>query len=198
MDELSRQILESLKKIEGYEEILKEEQNNQKIMEELLGISVDDLEKDLGYSDKRDLSFQKIHPSAVTPKYNYPTDSGFDLHSVEEVVINAEGRALIPTGLRFNIDDGYELQIRTKSGLAINQGLIVLNSPGTVDNGYTGEVKVIVFNTNKIPVTIAKGMKIAQAVLCPVVNGAWVDLIEVENIDDKDRSSNGFGSTGLK
>jgi dUTP pyrophosphatase len=72
-----------------------------------------------------------------------------------------------------------------------------LNSPGTVDNGYTGEVKVILFNTNNEPFKITKGMKVAQAVLCPVVNGAWVDLQEKDEVSDKDRADNGFGSTGI-
>ena len=72
-----------------------------------------------------------------------------------------------------------------------------LNSPGTVDNGYTGEVKVIIFNTNKDPFTITKGMKVAQAVLCPVVNGKWVDLVQKGTIENKERGENGFGSTGI-
>ena len=74
---------------------------------------------------------------------------------------------------------------------------MVLNSPGTVDNGYTGEVQVIVFNTNNISITITKGMKVAQAVLCPVVNGKWVNLVEKEKINEKERGNNGFGSTGI-
>ena len=81
--------------------------------------------------------------------------------------------------------------------MAINQGLMVLNSPGTVDNGYTGEVKGIIFNTNNHPVTITKGMKFGQAVLCPVVNGGWVHLDQREQVIDKERGDNGFGSTGL-
>jgi dUTP pyrophosphatase len=74
---------------------------------------------------------------------------------------------------------------------------MVLNSPGTVDNGYTGEVQVIVFNTNNHTVMIPKGMKVGQAVLCPVVNGAWVDLDEKETVSNKDRNDKGFGSTGI-
>ena len=144
-----------------------------------------------------ELKYQTISPDAVSPKYNYGSDSGFDLHSTEEITIEGFGRVLAPTGLRFDIKDGYEIQVRTKSGLAINQGLMVLNSPGTVDSGYNGEVKVIIFNTNKEPFTITKGMKVGQAVLCPVVNGKWVDLIKVQEIKEKDRNANGFGSTGL-
>ncbi len=149
------------------------------------------------YKPKLSLGFTKLHPAAVVPKYNYGSDSGFDLHSVEEITIQPFGRALVPTGLSFDINDGYEIQVRSKSGLAINQGLMVLNSPGTVDNGYTGEVKAIIFNTNQTPVTITKGMKVAQAVLCPVVNGEWVELDEKSTVAKKDRNNNGFGSTGI-
>ena len=74
---------------------------------------------------------------------------------------------------------------------------MVLNSPGTVDNGYTGEVQVIVFNTNNHIVMIPKGMKVGQAVLCPVVNGKWVNLQEIDTINEKERGENGFGSTGI-
>lgn len=197
-NELKKEILESLKKIDGYDEFAKENGFNYEKVSEMLGLDVEDLNSGLIPSDKRGLGFKKLNPDAVTPKYNYPTDSGFDLHSTIEVTLPPFGRALIPTGLQFDIDDGYEIQVRTKSGLAINQGLMVLNSPGTVDNGYTGEVKVPVFNTNNSEFTITKGMKVAQAVLCPVVNGRWVELIEMEEITDKDRGSKGFGSTGLK
>jgi dUTP pyrophosphatase len=162
------------------------------------GLDVKTLEKEMeNYAPKLDLGYVKLHSDAVEPKYNYETDSGFDLHSIEEIVIPAFGRALIPTGLSFDIKDGYEIQIRSKSGLAINQGLMCLNSPGTVDNGYTGEVKGILFNTNNYPVIITKGMKIAQAVLCPVVNGKWVNLLQQNQIKEKDRADKGFGSTGI-
>ena len=143
------------------------------------------------------LKYMVTHPDAVHPKYNYGSDSGFDLHSVEDVVIPPFGRAFVPSGLCFDIKDGFEIQVRTKSGLAINQGLMILNSPGTVDNGYTGEVKGIVFNTNPTEVTIKKGMKFGQAVVCPVVNGDWVGLTQVNEINKKERGTNGFGSTGL-
>ena len=131
------------------------------------------------------------------PGYAYPSDSGFDLRASEEVIIESNSRALVPTGVRLDIPDSYEVQIRSKSGLALNQGLFVLNSPGTIDSGYQGEIKVILFNTTKEIVKIPKGQKIAQAVLCPVLNGKWIDLIEVKDIESKDRNGNGFGSTGL-
>jgi dUTP pyrophosphatase len=144
-----------------------------------------------------ELGFVKLNPETIEPSYNYEGDSGFDLYSTEEIVIEPFGRALVPTGLAFDIKDGYEIQVRSKSGLAINQGLFVLNSPGTVDSGYLGEVKVILFNTNKESVTIKKGMKVGQAVLSPVVNGKWVELVKKDKIDKKDRGDKGFGSTGI-
>ena len=161
------------------------------------GVDIDELEDEFNnYSPKLNLEYSKT-VDATTPKYNYETDSGFDLHSTVDIEIPPFGRALVPTGLSFNINDGNEIQVRSKSGLALKQGLMVLNSPGTVDNGYTGEVQVIVFNTNNHIVTIPKGMKIAQAVLCPVINGKWVNLVEVSKINEKDRGENGFGSTGI-
>lgn len=129
--------------------------------------------------------------------YNYDTDSGFDLYSTKDIVIPPFGRVLVPTGTYFDIPQGHEIQIRSKSGLAIKQGLMVLNSPGTVDEGYTGEVKVIIFNVNNSELTIDKGMKVAQAVLTRCQQGASVNLRKVDDLQDKDRNENGFGSTGI-
>ena len=145
----------------------------------------------------RKINFEVVSDKVVYPKYAYPSDSGFDLHSIEELTIPSFGRSLVRTGLKFSFDEGFELQIRPKSGLALKQGLTVLNTPGTVDQGYTGEVQVIVFNTTDKPVTITEGMKIAQAVLCPVMPGKYVTFEQVVNILDKDRGDNGFGSTGI-
>jgi dUTP pyrophosphatase len=183
-----------------FKEMIEQEGENfdvDEVMREF-GIDIKDLE-DRMVNDvtQLPLGYHKLNPDAVTPKYNYPSDSGFDLHSVEDLEISPFGRILVPTGLSFDIKDGYEIQVRSKSGLAIKQGLMVLNSPGTVDNGYNGEIQVIVFNTNNYIVTIPKGMKVAQAVLCPVVNGKWVELVENNNVVGKDRGDNGFGSTGI-
>lgn len=175
--------------------------NEQKINEmfSMMGIDLEQMERDFeNYTPTRELKYQPTTWDTVEPSYNYPSDSGFDLHSLEEVVIEPLGRALIPTGLRFDIPDGTEIQIRPKSGLALKLGLTVLNTPGTIDSGYDGEVKVIVFNTSKEEVKIEKYMKIAQAVLCPVINGKWVSLTKVDSFDEKDRGDKGFGSTGLK
>jgi len=167
-------------------------------MFEKLGINSDELESHFLESMERKVPLNFTNSGENSdPEYAYKSDSGFDLRSTEELWVQGNDRKLIPTGLRFDIPDGYEIQVRSKSGLALNQGLMVLNSPGTVDSGYQGEVKIIIFNTTKERIKIEKGQKIAQAVLCPVVSGKWVDLIRVDNINNKDRNSNGFGSTGI-
>ena len=163
-----------------------------------LGIDFNELEKTLDeYQPKIGLYYTNTNETLPQPEYAYITDSGFDLRSTEELVVKAGERVLIGTGLSFDIPDGYEIQVRSKSGLALKQGLMVLNSPGTIDFGFTSEIKVILFNTSKEDVTISLGQKIAQAVLCPVVCGKWVNLVKTDKIDDKDRNNNGFGSTGL-
>jgi dUTP pyrophosphatase len=130
------------------------------------------------------------------PEYAYPTDSGFDLRSNVDITLEPFGRALVPTGIHFDVPERCEIQVRPKSGLAIKRGLSVLNTPGTVDYGYTGEIKVIVFNMSNEVQSIVKGDKVAQAVVCPVVQGSEINLKRVDKIENKDRNSNGFGSTG--
>ena len=167
-------------------------------VEEIAGVNLKELEKAFDESNPRMLlQFTKIHPDAVTPSYAYPSDSGFDLHSVSNFIVPPLSRMLAPTGLKFNIKDGFEMQIRPKSGLAIKNGLTVLNTPGTVDSGYNGEVKVILYNSTQNSIEIKSGQKIAQACICPVVNGKWINLEEVSDISEKDRGENGFGSTGV-
>ena len=174
------------------------EEDYQKEIEDMLGLSFDDMESEINNIAKlRTIKVELTHEDAVLPKYAYPSDSGFDLHATEEVIIGPFGRALVPTGLKVSFEEGYEIQVRPKSGLAIKQGLTVLNTPGTVDQGYTGEIQVIVFNTNNTTVTIPKGMKVGQGVLCPVVQGKFVMIETVEKVEDKDRGNNGFGSTGI-
>jgi dUTP pyrophosphatase len=170
----------------------------QKELEDLIGMTYEEMNEDALKAIKtKNLKVELLNEDAKFPEYAYPSDSGFDLYSTVEVILQPFGRALVPTGIKLSIPDEYEIQVRPKSGLAINQGLTVLNTPGTVDSGYNGEIKVIIFNTNNISVTIPKGMKIAQAVLCPVVNGKYVNLIQVDKINDGERGDNGFGSTGI-
>jgi dUTP pyrophosphatase len=185
--------IESLRKEFGIEDMESQEDLNNSF-----GIDFGSLQDQLDVMSKtKNIQIELLNEDAIFPEYAYPTDSGFDLYSTEEVKLSPFGRALVPTGLKLSFDIGYEIQVRPKSGLALKQGITVLNTPGTVDSGYNGEIMVIVFNTNQTEFTIPKGMKIAQAVLCPVINGKYVNLQLVDKIEDKDRGANGFGSTGI-
>jgi dUTP pyrophosphatase len=192
-----------LKQIQDEIEMLRkefgiEDTESQEDLNNTFGIDFGSLQDQLDMISKtKNIQIELLTEDAVFPEYAYPTDSGFDLYSTEEITLEPFGRALIPTGLKLSFDIGYEIQVRPKSGLALKQGLTVLNTPGTVDSGYDGEIMVIVFNTNPKPFTVAKGMKIAQAVLCPVINGKYVNLQLVDKIENKDRGANGFGSTGI-
>jgi dUTP pyrophosphatase len=192
-------LLKNLQKSYGIEDDESEdltEMNNQ--MKDLFGIDLQELEDQMmNTSMKFSVKVNKIHEDAVLPKYNYLTDSGFDFHSTEEIEVPPFGRVLVPTGLKFDLPNHMELQVRTKSGLALKHGIMVLNSPGTVDNGYTGEVQVIIFNANNLPFKIEKGMKVAQGVFSQVVSGQIIEFEQVDNINEKDRNANGFGSTGI-
>jgi dUTP pyrophosphatase len=129
------------------------------------------------------------------PEYQTPGSSGIDLRAaVEEPIIIGRGeRVMIPTGLKMGIPAGYEGQVRTRSGLAATRGLVVLNSPGTVDADYRGEVKVILMNLGSEPLTINRGERVAQLVIAPVTR---VVITEVEDVNETIRGPGGFGSTG--
>ena len=163
-----------------------------------LGVNMEDIEENFNQQyENPKITLNYVYKSEnPEPEYAYLTDSGFDLRANEPVTLEPFGRALIPTGLYLDVPERCEVQVRPKSGLAIKRGLSVLNTPGTVDYGYTGEIKVIVFNFTNETQTINKGDKIAQAVVCPVAQGNQIDLVKVESIKEKDRNSNGFGSTG--
>lgn len=196
MDEKTKELLNQVKHIE--EIFGKDFQGSESEIINKFGLFIEGLESDVKKNNPTlDLEFVRIDGEAISPTYAYPSDSGMDLFSTHEEEIQPLERKLIGTGLKFNIPQNYEIQIRSKSGLALKQGLMVLNSPGTVDQGYLGEIKVILFNTSNQVVKIQKGQKIAQAVLTPVVSGKWVTLKEVTSLEEKDRSDNGFGSTGI-
>ena len=135
------------------------------------------------------------------PMYQKIGDSGFDFMASlpEGAIIIAEPlkRVLIPTGLHFQIPIGFELQVRPRSGLALKNGITVLNTPGTVDSGYRGEIKVILYNTGDESFTIKNGDRIAQGVITPVQNKKTTIFTRVESLDDSDRGVDGFGSTGV-
>lgn len=131
------------------------------------------------------------------PTYATAGAAGLDLVAAvaEPVTLPPGGRALVPTGLIVAVPPGFELQVRPRSGLALRHGLIVPNSPGTIDSDYRGEVQVILLNAGEAPFTVARGMRIAQAVLAPVTRLAWR---EVETVDETARGAGGFGSSGLR
>lgn len=131
------------------------------------------------------------------PYYGSDQAAGMDLHAAVEasVVLKPGERALIPTGYAIALPAGYEAQVRPRSGLALKSGLIVLNTPGTVDSDYRGELKVILANLGQEDFIVERGARIAQLV---VAEHARVALIETETLDDTLRGEGGFGSTGLK
>ena len=132
------------------------------------------------------------------PVYAKVGDSGFDLRANERGTLKPLERKLIGTGLYFELPDGYELQIRPRSGLAYKNGVTVLNSPGTVDTGYRGEIKVLLVNISNEDFTWDKGERIAQGVISHRVSSDYGDLIEVFEINESERGEGGFGSTGTK
>ena len=129
------------------------------------------------------------------PAYQSADAAGFDLSAaVETDLVLAPGAvALVPTGLAMAIPRGFEGQVRPRSGLAAKNGVTVLNTPGTIDADYRGEVKVILINHGSATFTVTRGMRIAQMIIAPVLQAA---LIEVGSLDETDRGSGGFGSTG--
>ena len=130
------------------------------------------------------------------PAYATPGSAGADLAAAvtEDLLLAPLGRAAVPTGLKLVIPEGFEGQVRPRSGLALKQGLTVANAPGTVDSDYRGEVKVILVNLSAAPVTISRGDRIAQLVISPVTRAAFATVGAVPGTE---RGAGGFGSTGL-
>ncbi|MCK5930898.1 MAG: dUTP diphosphatase [Fulvimarina manganoxydans] len=143
------------------------------------------------------VAVQRLPHGEGLPLPRYETDgaAGADLRAAidTDLVLQPGARALVPSGLRFAIPDGYEMQVRPRSGLAARQGVTVLNTPGTVDSDYRGEVMVILINLGDQPVTIARGDRIAQIVLSPVTRGTF---FEGAALDETLRGGGGFGSSG--
>ncbi|MBW4093669.1 MAG: dUTP diphosphatase [Proteobacteria bacterium] len=143
------------------------------------------------------ISVRRLPHGADLPLPAYATDgaAGMDLlAAVTDPVTLAPGaRVLIPTGLAVALPPGYELQIRPRSGLALRHGIVLANSPGTIDEDYRGEIQVIVMNAGDAAFTVTRGTRIAQAVLAPVSRAAWH---EVSSLDTTARGAGGFGSTG--
>jgi dUTP pyrophosphatase len=149
------------------------------------------------------IKIKKLHPDAQIPQYATTGSSGFDLVAIEDVELNPGETKLVKTGLSVDVSFGYELQVRPRSGLSLKTPLRVANAPGTVDSDFRGEVCVIMTNTSfpsanaalhhTQTVTVKKGDRIAQGVICAVFQA---EIQVVESLDETDRGSGGFGSTG--
>jgi dUTP pyrophosphatase len=136
---------------------------------------------------------KRLSPDAKIPKAAKAGDVAFDLYSTIDYELRPGERFAVPTGIAVAIPPGYEGQVRPRSGLALKEGVTVLNTPGTVDSGYRGEVKTIMMNHNGNPFKITKGMRISQLAIRPVPE---VEFIEVDELSDTERGEDGFGSTG--
>lgn len=138
---------------------------------------------------------KKLRPGVQTPAYKTKQAAGFDLHAEipEAVTLAPMERKLIGTGLAFDIPPGYEGQVRPRSGLALKNGLSIVNTPGTIDADYRGEVGILLINLGDSPIEINPGERIAQMIIAPVV---LAELVVVETLSETSRNAGGFGSTG--
>lgn len=140
---------------------------------------------------------KRISPKAIIPKYETTGSSGLDVAAFldKPIEIKPREKVIVPTGIALSIPKGFEVQIRPRSGLAAKNDITVLNTPGTIDSDYRGEIKIILINLGKNSFIIDSGLRIAQMVVAPVVHA---QLVEVEELSNTDRGDGGFGSTGTK
>lgn len=141
------------------------------------------------------VQIRRLHSDARIPEYKHPGDAGFDFYAVEDVTIPANGVKILPTGLAMAIPQGFELQIRLRSGVALNSPLILPNAPATVDSGYRGELGIIVRNLGNQPFLVRKGERIAQGVIARVWHAQFQ---ESDNLPESERGAGGYGSTGSR
>jgi dUTP pyrophosphatase len=139
------------------------------------------------------LKIKRINDKARSPQYAHPGDAGLDLYSVENIEIDPGDTALVKTGIIIELPEETEAQVRPRSGLALKNQITVLNTPGTIDEGYRGEIGVILINHGKETFNVEEGMKIAQMVIKPVLR---VHVEEVDELSETKRGTGGYGSTG--
>ena len=142
---------------------------------------------------KISIYIKRVDKGLPLPEYKSEGASGMDIYSRIDTTLMPSDYLVIPTGISVELPEGYELQIRPRSGLAANYGIGILNTPGTIDADYRGEIKVIMFNIGKKPYRVKRGERIAQAVVSNVVKS---EIVEVEQLSETDRGKGGFGSTG--
>ena len=139
------------------------------------------------------LRIRRLRPDAIIPAYAHPGDAGLDLHACEDVALDPGVACLVPTGVAIELPEATEAQVRPRSGLALKHSVTVLNTPGTIDEGYRGEVGVVLINHGPTTFQVTRGMRIAQL----VVQKRWtVEVVEVDGLTDTTRGAGGFGSTG--
>ena len=139
------------------------------------------------------LKIKKMNEDAIIPNFAHKGDAGMDLYSIEEVIIPPTESRLIKTGISIALPKNTEAQVRPRSGLALKHSVTVLNTPGTIDEGYRGEIGIILINHGKEEFIVTKNMKIAQMVVKPVYD---INILEVRELNDTHRGKGGFGSTG--
>ena len=139
------------------------------------------------------LRVKRLVETAVLPHYAHPHDAGLDLHAAADTAIEPGKAETIPTGIAVELPPGTEAQVRPRSGLARKHTVTVLNSPGTIDEGYRGEIGVVLINHGRTTFRVERGMRIAQLVVQPRVE---VEVVETEILGATDRGAGGFGSTG--
>ena len=139
------------------------------------------------------ITFKRLHPAAILPQYAHPGDAGMDLCACEACEIAPGARLLVRTGLVMELPAGTEAQVRPRSGLALKHGVTLLNTPGTIDAGYRGEIGIIMINLGQEIFRITPGMRIAQMVIAPVLRAT---VTEVADVSATARGAGGFGSTG--
>lgn len=140
------------------------------------------------------LKVKKLNKEAIIPNFAHKGDAGMDLYSIEKVIIPSGESRLIKTGISIQLPSMTEAQVRPRSGMALKHSITVLNTPGTIDEGYRGEIGVILINHSKEDFLVTKHMKIAQMVVKPIYD---IDIVEVDNLNETDRGEGGFGSTGF-
>ncbi len=142
------------------------------------------------------VKIKRLDPELPLPRYANPGDAGLDLYSAQDVTIEPGRRVMISTGVAIALPQGYAGFVQPRSGLAAKKGLSIVNTPGLVDSGYRGELKVIAINTDADePIVISRGERVAQLVVQRVPS---VELVEVDELDQTERGEGGFGSTGLR
>lgn len=167
------------------EELIRQQQESIELLKELL--------RREGKVDNKILKVKFLSEKAQLPRYAHQGDSGLDLFSTSETVIKPGESALISTGISIQLPPETEAQIRPRSGLALKHQVTILNTPGTIDQGYRGEIGVILINHGKLPFRVEVGMKIAQMVITTILS---VEVKNVEELDETHRGIEGFGSTG--